>query len=233
MNKKTILTILISQFIFLSCKESPPTTVQAPCDLNIEHAMENYYALIDDNDPGNDPEQPPRECDIPSREPGADMNFHVELTDFNHQQEEKMRDALERAKIVINSTAFKERVLNHTHNGEKTFVKNNGQSNEEIYETIMNAAEDLLPEADQEMDLDITLYYKNNSTVGYTYPDTIRIWVNDKFFSNYTLGQVAANAVHEWTHKIGYGHSRYNSPDRPYTVPYGIGTIIEELVDGM
>lgn len=161
------------------------------------------------------------------------MNFHVQLTDFNPQQEEKMLAALERAKLVINSTAFKERVLNHTFNDERAFSENNGQSNEEIYETFMAGAEDLLPEIDYEMDLDITLYYANNSTVGYTYPNTLRIWVNNKFFSGYTLGQVAANAVHEWTHKIGYGHSRYNSPSRPYTVPYGIGSIIQELVDGM
>lgn len=231
MNTKTIFAVLASQLIFVSCQEPIPPA-QA-CSLNIDQDMAEYAALMEDNNPNNDPEQPPRECVIPEKEPGADMRYHVELTDFNPEKEAKMLDALERAKIVINSAEFKRRVLEHTYNGQKTFVNNNGQSNEEIYETIMAAKEDLLPQVDQEMDLDITLYYKNNSTVGYTYPNTIRIWVNDKFFSGYTLGEVAANAVHEWTHKIGYGHSYYNSPERPYSVPYGIGTIIKEMVDGM
>ncbi len=140
-----------------------------------------------------------------------------------------MRDALRRARIVLNSKAFRTKVMNHTHNGKKTFVDNNGQTNEEVYQTIMEGAETLLPEIDNEMDLDITLYYKNNSTVGYTYTDTTRIWVNNKFFAGYTLGQVANNAVHEWTHKIGYGHSFYNNADRPFSVPYAVGEIVEEI----
>lgn len=220
-------------FILSACTEPQPQSDIEACSMDIDQAMEEYYKLLNDDDPTNDPEPPPRECDLPQREPGANLSFKVELKDFNVEQEKKMRKALERAKIVLNSAEFKQRVLNHTHNGQRTFNENNGQSNSEIYHVIMKGAENLLPEVDEEMDLDITLYYRNNSTVGYTYPDTTRIWVNAKFFNGYTLGQVAANAVHEWTHKLGYGHSRYNNADRPFTVPYGVGTIIEELVDGM
>lgn len=232
MTRKSLFILFVSQIAFVACKGAPPT-VSSSCALDIDQAMNEYYELIQDNDPNNDPSSPPRECNIPAQEPGANMTFSVELTDFNDLQEKKMRDALERARLILNSTEFKERVLNHTFNGERTFVDNNGDSNEKVYETIMAAAETLYPEVDEEMDLDITLYYKNNSTVGYTYPDTVRIWVNNKFFSGYTLGQVAANAVHEWTHKIGYGHSFYNNAQRPYSVPYAVGSIIKELVDSM
>lgn len=232
MSANIILKCLAIQLIFIACKQ-PPTVGNSPCSLNIELAMEEYDELLNDADPNNDPAVEPRDCVLPTPEPGAQLSYRAKLTDFNEEQESRMRDALERAKIVLNSAEFKEKVLSHTYNGEEVFVENNGQSNMEIYETIMAASETLLPEIDQEMDLDMTLYYKNNSTVGYTYPDTIQVWVNDKFFSTNTLGQVAANAVHEWTHKIGYGHSYYNSPERPYTVPYAIGSIIEEMVDSM
>ena len=33
--------------------------------------------------------------------------------------------------------------------------------------------------------------------------------------------------MHEWLHKIGFEHSYYNNSDRPYTVPYAIGEIVE------
>ncbi|MCO4754311.1 MAG: hypothetical protein KC478_07500 [Bacteriovoracaceae bacterium] len=230
---KKILASLIFSLILSSCQEPAPNTQTQACSMDIEQAMREYDELMNDNDPTNDPEQMPRECNIPDREPSSNLTFKVELQDFNVEQEEKMREALRRAQIVLNSSQFRQRVLNHTYNGEKVFVENDGKSNEEIYYSIMEAAETLMPEIDEEMDLDITLYYRNNSTVGYTYPNTTRIWVNSKFFNTYTLGQVAANAVHEWTHKLGYGHSYNNTPERPYSVPYGVGTIIKELVDGM
>ena len=232
MTNKFLLSLLIS-ITLAGCQDPVPSDQVAACSLDFEQAMRDYEDLITDNDPDNDPPAPPRECKIPEVEPGANLAFSVVLKDFNFKQEDKMRDALERAKLVLNSKKFRERVLNHTFDGKKTFVDNNGMTNEQIYKSIMDGVETLFPEVDEEMDLDITLYYKNNSTVGYTYPDTTRIWVNSKFFNTYSLGQVAANVVHEWTHKLGYDHSRRNNPERPFSVPYGVGTIIKELVDGM
>ena len=97
----------------------------------------------------------------------------------------------------------------------------------------MLGAETLSPEEDEEIDIDITLYYSNNSTVGYTYPNTNRIWVNDKFFAVNSLGKVAANVLHEWTHKIGFDHDFKRTTRRNFSIPYGVGTIIEKMVDGM
>ncbi|MBC75451.1 MAG: hypothetical protein CME64_05485 [Halobacteriovoraceae bacterium] len=231
-----ILTILLT---VSACKEPPVTNAPDPsdpkdpvaCVADIQKAMDDYYALIQDNDPDNDPAEMPVECDLPQVNPGEELTYTAVLRDFSSTQEAKMRAALEKAKIVLNSQEFKDRVINHTYNGRRTFVANNGQTNEEIYETIMKGAEKLQPEIDHEMDLDITLYYQATSTVGYTYPNTNRIWVNSKFFNGYTHGQVAANAVHEWTHKLGYGHTSYYTSARPYSVPYGVGTIIRKLVD--
>lgn len=232
--RKITRTLFLCSLItaLTACNEKVLTST--PC--SIELALDDTYQEMlndDQSNQGDSDQEAIRPCLIPEQDPMANLAINVSLTNFNETQEAKMQEALKRLKLVINSVEFKERVLNHTYSGEKTFVENNGLSNEEIYYKIMDGAEDLLPEVDQEMDLDITMYYKYSSTVGYTYPNTTRIWVNSRFFNGYSYGQVAANATHEWTHKLGFGHSYYNNSSRPYTVPYGIGSIISDLVDSM
>ena len=165
------------------------------------------------------------------RAPEADLEINAVLRDFSSTQENKMEAALEKLNIVLNSEEFRIKVLNHTYNGSKTFVDNKGQSNLQIYKTILKGAETLNRIEDQEVDVDITLYYANNSTVGYTYPNVNKIWVNNKFFATYTHGSVAANVAHEWLHKLGYGHASARTANRDYSVPYGIGSIVRGLVN--
>jgi hypothetical protein len=233
MKTRTMITIksllLLAGLNATSCKKSMITT--KACSLNYQEALANHQEQVASGEASE--EDAPRECEYPEAEPGANLGVNLVMRNFTDEQEAKMIDAVERIKIVINSVDFKDRVIGHTYNGERVFVDNNGLTNEEIYEKIMEGAEDLIPEVDQEMDVDVTMYYKRSSTVGYTYPDTTRTWVNSRFFMGYTTGQVAANVTHEWTHKIGFGHSFYNNPSRPYSVPYAVGSIIEELVDSM
>lgn len=233
----TLAVVLLSTIAgFTSCKNQTLINAKSECSIDLalgEVSQEELLSQIEQNGDITNPNDQIRACEIPEQDPNANLEINVSMTNFNELQEAKMREALKRLKFVMNSVEFRERVLNHTFNGEKTFVENNGMSNEEIYENIMNANETLLPDIDHEMDLDVTLYYKYGSTVGYTYPNTTRIWVNSRFFGGFSFGQVAANAAHEWTHKLGFGHSFYNNSARPYTVPYGIGSIVNELVDNM
>lgn len=212
--------------IVVSCQE--PIPIAQTCLLPSGSSSAQMEESKDESD-----KVPVRDCVIPEREETANLTINASLRDFGPEKEEKMRDALDRLKIIINSKVFKSRILNHEYQGEKTFVDNGGLTNEEIYEKLMIGAETLMPDEDEEVDVDITLYYKSNSTVGYTYPDTNRIWVNDKFFATFTLGKVAANVSHEWTHKVGFGHDFNRTAKREFSVPYGVGTIIQELVDGM
>ena len=221
--------LLLAGLNATGCKEGVINS--KACSLNYEEALQKHTELVVKSEATE--EDAPRECDVPTQEPGANLGVNIVMRNFNDTQETKMLDAVERIKLVINSIDFKERVIGHTYNGERTFVDNNDMTNEEIYEAIMDASETLIPEVDNEMDIDVTMYYKRTSTVGYTYPDTTRTWVNSRFFNGYTAGQVASNATHEWTHKIGFGHSYYNNAARPYSVPYAIGGIIEELVDSL
>lgn len=234
--KKRLLALVAPLLLVSACKSSGVSTGtggNTPCVVDLQTAMDDYYAKITDQDPNNDPVDTPRECDLPAQTAGPELTSNVTLIDFNAQQEEKMLESIKRALVVLNSDEFKQRVLDFTWNGQKQFNDNNGQTNEEIYETLMNASETLVPGIDHEIDLNIVLYYSMTSTVGYTYPDQNKIWVNSKFFNGYNYGQVAANAIHEWTHKLGYGHDYYSNSDRPYSVPYGIGGIINEMVNDL
>jgi hypothetical protein len=232
MGIQKLTTLIMMVLVATACKQAPINT-ETPCSRDMDQAWAEYDELMGDDNPNNDPTSPPRECMYPTKDPSSSLTINATLRSFSESDEEKMREALERLEIVVNSIEFKERVINHIFNGENTFNDNDGLTNEEIYEKLMSGKEDLLPSVDSEMDLDMTLYYKNNSTVGYTYPDTLKIWVNKKFFAGYTYGQVAANALHEWSHKVGFTHSFNNNASRPYSVPYAIGTIAREMVDAM
>ena len=167
------------------------------CSINFEEEMAEFEknkdeGLIDEN------ALPPKECkELPSEPESSQLTVSIDMRSFSETQTLKMNEAIEKIKIVINSTEFRERVLAHTYQGEVTYVQNDGLTNEEIYEKIMLGAESLNLEEDQEMDIDVTMYYKNNSVIGYTYPSTPRTWVNSKFFNGYSHAQVAKNVVHE------------------------------------
>lgn len=153
----------------------------------------------------------------------------VQFTNFEKEDEEKVYKAIEVIKKIVASKEFKDKVLNFTYDGKKQFVDNDGLTNEQVYQKLLNGAEILKPEIDHQMDLDLQLYYSWRSTVGYTYPDGLRIWMNTKFFYPYTVSEVAGNVFHEWTHKLGFEHDSSYSVSRDSSVPYALGYMIEEL----
>lgn len=217
--------------------DTTDTPLTRVCDVPVAVDPNDNIDIVDpDTGDDNDDSSSPVDQTDPQQS-GLDINAN--LTNFTASQEEKMREALKRLKIVVNSEQFRERVLAHTYNGSNQFVNNNGLSNEEIYIRIMEGAETLSRDGDggnvvdSEMDIDIKLYYSSRSTVGYTYPNVLQIWVNRKYFIPNSLGAVAANVIHEWTHKLGFGHDSKRTSRRPYSVPYGVGTIMKDLVNNM
>lgn len=171
-------------------------------------------------DPGPDP-------DVPSEALTFDIN--VQLHEFDSNDEVKVNKAFEIIKKVIASSEFRKKVLNFTYNGKKQFVDNKGMTNEQIYQALLNGREDLLPEVDNQMDLELQLYYSWTSTVGYTTPGELKIYMNTKFFDPYTPSEVAGNVFHEWTHKLGFDHAQSYSVERDSSVPYAIGYLIRDL----
>jgi len=167
-----------------------------------------------------------------------ELSYTVKTINFSTWDMQKLNQALEIIKVVINSEEFKNRVKNFKWNGKLQYNQNNGLTNEEIFEKIMQGEEELVPGIDHVMNFDLKLYRSRNpfsKVYGYTNPDTTRVWLNKKFYrrSSYTAIDVASNLTHEWLHKIGFGHSFYSNPDRPYTVPYAVGYILGELAQEM
>lgn len=209
----------------ISCKEA--TTVS---ECLLEGEVTTQMSKSNDTDSEQTDE---RICLLPEPSEVSNLVVNAQLRDFDEEEEIKMNRAIERLKIVINSESFRQRILNFEYDGKKEFYDNDGLSNEQIYQRIISGAEALNEVVDNEIDLDLTLYYKNNGTVGYTYKTSERVWVNNKFFKGYTLAKVAKNLSHEWSHKLGFTHSSNRTTQRPYSVPYAVGDIIQELIEQM
>jgi len=156
---------------------------------------------------------------------GVDIDF----LNTNSTQQEKFDKAVEMIKKVVATETFRTKVLNHTYNGVKTFVDNGGYTNAQIYQKILEAAETLYPTKNNTMDMEVELYYAATSTVGYTYANVTKIWVNTKYFNTNSTGGVAANLFHEWLHKIGFKHASSYSTSRDYSVPYAVGRMISSI----
>lgn len=158
------------------------------------------------------------------------FDFHVDVLNGTTTQKSKISAAIARMRKVIASEEFRTRILNHTYNGKKTFVDNGGLTNLQIYDKLVAGAEKLYPVVNNAMDMDVQLYTNwFTSTVGYTYPNIDKIYMNTKFFNNYTSSQVAGNMMHEWLHKVGFSHSSNYTSYRKYSVPYAIGYLMAEL----
>jgi hypothetical protein len=154
------------------------------------------------------------------------FDAQLQLYNFNSEQQDKMERAVAIIKLVVATVEFREKVLNHSYNGQKTFVDNAGYTNAQVYQKILEGAESLQPTRDNTLNAEIELYYAATNIVGYTYPSSKRIWINTKYFTNYTDAGVAHNLFHEWMHKLGFNHETSWSESRDYSVPYAVGNII-------
>lgn len=140
---------------------------------------------------------------------------------FTAAQLEKYVEAVEKTEQVLNSQEFHDELL------KLKLTSTKGLSNQQIYEMIINGAEVLDPIIDNEVDIFISMYYKNNKVVGYTYSSVKETWLNSKFFKSSDSADIACNLTHEWLHKLGFGHK---SAKEKTSVPYAVGYLVERLV---
>lgn len=207
------------------------------CKQSTTKEMKQETGVNGDGCQSPDPEQPeptPDTDPLPEPEgevPSEAFNFDasIKFVNFEVEQEEKVNKAIEIIKKVIASDEFRTKVINFTYNGKRQFLDNKGLTNDQIYLKLIQGAESLVPEEDNEMDLELELYYSSKNTVGYTYPNSMRVWMNTKYFTPYTPTQVAGNVFHEWTHKLGFDHASSYSVARDSSVPYAIGYLIRDL----
>lgn len=190
---------------------------------------------VDDGDQVTDtpaPEPTPSPAPTPiSSLPALALSFSTNVDYYNltATQEDKYDDAVALVKKVVGTEAFRTRVLNHYYDGSKSYANNNGLTNSQIYQSVLDAAEKLTPAKNNRLDVGVKMYYENNSVVGWTNTSITYINVNTKFFNGYDVNEVAGNLFHEWLHKLGYGHDSTATTRRPYSVPYAIGYMIRDL----
>lgn len=143
---------------------------------------------------------------------------------FTEDQAKRHDEICRKVELVLNSVEFRNAVI------AMRFTNTNGYNSLQIYQLIMCGAEILSPDVDNEIDLMVELYHKNNSTIGYTYPNTPWTWLNNKFYSKFSQAEAAGNLVHEWLHKLGFGH---DSAKEHTSVPYAIGYLVRDMVRQM
>lgn len=164
---------------------------------------------------------------LPSQ--ATSFKTNVTLMNLTSTQKTKYNKAVSIVKKVVATTAFRSKILNFVYGGKKQFANNDGKTNSQIYQSILDAAERLKPIKNNTMDLGVKMYYESSSTVGYTSTGITYINVNTKFFNTYTANQVAGNLFHEWLHKLGYSHDSSSTSRRPYSVPYAVGYMVRDL----
>jgi len=204
---------LLLLFTLVAC--NPKSSSPAPLDSSVTSVSND----VDDYTHGSD--------DVPNE--AYTWNENLDLINFLAADELKVQEAADLLKKVIASKEFKDAVINHTYNGQKTFVDNGGLTNLQVYNTILAGSEKLSPARNNALDVEIELYSEDTNTIGYTYPTSPRIWMNTKYFNQYTPFEVCDNLMHEWLHKLGFGHSATYNAARPYSVPYAIGYLVESL----
>jgi len=146
----------------------------------------------------------------------------LKLTGYSPKQEVRYRKVIARTEEVINSEAFKARVLNFQHKGKAQFF-DTLDSNQTVLTKVLS----------KHWPLDSRLEYmrKGSSTIGYTYSSVQWLALNARKFDGLSDKELSANLCHEMGgHKIGrYGHSSNYTSNRPLSGPYALGAICSDL----
>ena len=79
---------------------------------------------------------------VSSNLPALALSFdtNIMLVNFSADEEEKYNKAIEIAKMVVATEAFKNQVLNFTYGGVIAFIDNKGRTNQQIYQSILEAS---------------------------------------------------------------------------------------------
>ncbi len=166
--------------------------------------------------------------------PEMKVNF-TKLVRYGPQAQAKADRVKHILEAVLNSEELEARVLNFEWDGKRQFAST-AISNGEVYHSIRVGHELAYEGEEHSLDIENEIYWpfalwfwKKWSVVGYTLPDSPRIWTNGNWFYRMTDAELAGHFVHEWLHKIGFGHDFNRTAKRPYSVPYGVGGIIEDI----
>ncbi len=157
---------------------------------------------------------------------------------FSPDELKKVEAANATLNKILNSDKFRERVLRFTTDGlfrfhyRRSFLGrwiDKPYSNHQVYEIVTqySGIQDL---AVKQIDLNLELLPGGDEEhIGYTDPETRRIYTYRNWFNNVSLAEYAGHLTHEWCHQLGFDHATKPEPKRNHSVPYGIGSITEYI----
>lgn len=162
------------------------------------------------------------------------INIKNYFDGWNDKQVQKMKLIEADLFGILNSPYFKSAFLDilstlKYKNGETSAWKH--ASPEEIYHHFYSGMEVLQPKKDNEMDLEFKIKNARSSIFGWTYGNTITIWQNTDYYNDFSLKgrmESGSNIVHEWGHKLGFGHDFYNTARRDNSLCYLLNKAYEE-----
>lgn len=161
----------------------------------------------------------------------------LDRKNFTTTQTQKLDQAITILNQVLNTPEFKEKILNFTYQGKQQFVQNNGLTNQQIYDMIMTGAEKLptVTATDEKADMYLSIYYppwykRFSSAVAFTYSNDKYLYLYNNYYNGASMPNLSETLVHEWVHKLGFEHDFNSTARRPYTVPYGVGTAVNQVV---
>lgn len=153
-----------------------------------------------------------------------------EAVGFSEEEFATLQRAIKILIEVVNSKEFQRYCINPPRNLDHT----NGLSSSEIYELFMSGKTALDPTEDTDIDIYINIYYAPNRTIGYTYPNTLKTWINRRYYSDSTVATIISNLIHEYLHKCGFKHEMtgYSQYNIPYYYGNGAHYFAKQILNG-
>jgi len=159
---------------------------------------------------------------------------------FNTEELKKVEAANHTLNNILNSEKFRERVLRFTTDGlfrfhyRRSFLGkwiDKPHSNHQVYEIVTQNSGDT-NNAVKQIDLHLELLPGGDGDehIGYTDAGARKIFTYRNWFNNVSLAEYTGHLTHEWCHQLGFDHATRPEPKRAHSVPYGIGSITEDIV---
>jgi len=172
------------------------------------------------------------------------MKINLTTEGLTEKEKYLCNQAVAIAEQRLNSEEFRDFILTHsyirkTYTGKLWWKKEHAErifsfesceyTRAQIYQSIMDGREVLSPELDNEADIFLKVDPRSSrSVIGYTYPNTNWQWIYRKVLNSWGPKDVAGNLVHEWCHKLGFGHTYDYTVNRQYSVPYAVGYFVSK-----
>jgi len=136
------------------------------------------------------------------------------MRDLSEKNQKLIIRTCEMATPVLNWRVWEERIMRQDYREDK------GKSGAHILSLIKTGADDPSKNPDGDIDLDITGFFRLSSTIGYTYLNSYRTWVNRRFLDKFSEAELFGHIMHELMHRaFGFTH-RIHKGSVPYVVGY-------------